>query len=462
MKNALLTFAFALTLIIVCCGTSVMGQTYLSSTEEFYLTNKLSNKVMDVRGNSKIPGTEIWQHNINYTEAQTFRLFRQTTYGNDTYTVVPTVFASPSLRLSLKHNLGSNAPAKPDSDVVGELPTVVLGNPQIETNGTESNTFKVIQDIEYRIKPIFTAVSPLSSQPRYQIWRFIPVPNEQDTYIIESAAFTERMVLQPVGTTSGSPLRISRFTGGDIQKWIVRRTTPERPTNVVLRDFVWKDKSFLWFSRGKLKGGLEWADNSSNEDGFRIHAKRKDDGVFRKQWVMADLGPNTVTYVMNESSRYGNGKEHCFRVVAYNKWGSASSDETCAIPSVNQPPPPPPPPPAGVESIAIFNCHSERKTVRIWTYDLTVNNGSWEDRGTVSSSWVGSSCPENSLPLKFSLTDGHSYNVKAIDCGDEPPNLTDGTCHKATYGLPILGRPGGGTKVLIVNACFDVNCPVVP
>jgi hypothetical protein len=456
MKTTLLVTA---TLIILCLGSEAIGQTvaptvYLSSTQEYFLKNKLSNRLLDVRGGSKTPGAQIWQYDLNYSVAQRFRMYFRGAYGSNAYIVVPRTNAD--LKVTLKHRLNTNVSAGVDSDVVGHLPDTILGNPEIETNGTEPNTFQVVQDRLYAIKPIFTDASPISAQPRYQIWKFVPVPNEPNTYFLESAAFTERMVLQPTGVEPGSPLVLSRFNGSEIQKWLVLPTTPAHPSGLLLLNFIWKDKSILFIKRGRIKGGLEWSDNSPNEEEFEIQVKRKEKtNFFTNYWTLGKVDANKITFNFSDSSKNGNGREHCFRVIARNRWGGATSDDVCGIP-VTAPanPPPPPPPSSGVESIAVYNCHSEQKTVRVWTYDYTVNTGVWENRGTLSSSWKGTSCPADSTPLQFSITPGHSYTVKAIDCGDEPPTVADGSCHALQQTQLITGKAGGGIKTIIVNGQF--------
>ncbi len=456
MKTTLFALSITVTLMTLSVSSEAMGQSmppsvYLSSTKEYFLKNKLSNKVLDVRDGSKTPGAQIWQYDLRYSEAQRFRILLSNFYGDDAYVIKPQT--SNSLFVSLRHNLSTNvATGAASGVVVGELPTTVLGNPVLDSGEIDPNIFKVVQDRRYDITPIVAATTPISSQPRYQIWKFVPVPNESNTYFLESAAFTERMVLQTTSVRSGSQLRLSRFNGSDAQKWLVLPTTPEPPSDLVLRNFVWRERQILWVTRGVVKGGLEWIDNSSNELEFEIQMKRKDDGFFTAYWTIGDAPLNSITFNIRHSGRKGRGREHCFRVIARNKWGgSSSSNEACGTP-VEQPNPTPDPPPVpGVEAVALYNCHGEQKTVRIWTYDHTTNTGQWEDRGTIASSWNGSSCPPNStLVLKVPLTHGHSYTIKAIDCGSDPPNLTDGACTRLQTPV-ILGKIAGGIQLIIIN-----------
>jgi hypothetical protein len=39
---------------------------------------------------------------------------------------------------------------------------------------------------------------------------------------------------------------------------------------------------------------------------------------------------------------------------------------------------------AAVINAMIYNCHSEKKPVHLWSYDLTANTGVWKDEGTVA------------------------------------------------------------------------------
>lgn len=456
MNTKLFTLLLSATLMSISLTPTTICQslppvTQLSSAREYSLKNKLSNKLLDVRDGSKTPGAQIWQHDLNYSDAQRFRIQLSSSYGNDAYVIRPQT--SSNFFVSLRHNLSLGVETGFASGVVvGAWPTTVLGNPVIDSGGLDPNIFKLVQDRRYDIRPIVTAATPISLQPRYQIWKFVPVPNESSTYFIESLAFTERMALQATSVRSGSQLRLSRFNGSDAQKWIVLPTTPEPPSNLELKNFVWKELLIVWYKTGTVKGELEWIDNSSNELEFEIQMKRKDDGFFSDYWTLGDVDANRKTFKISHRGRKGEGREHCFRVIARNKWGdSASSNEVCGTPVPESTPPPPPPPPPGVEAIGLYNCHNGQKTVRVWIYDHTTNSGEWEDRGTIASSWNGSSCPPDAtLVLKVPLANGHQYTVKAIDCGDDPPNLTDGACVRFQSQL-IFGKIAGGIFMVTIN-----------
>jgi hypothetical protein len=70
---------------------------------------------------------------------------------------------------------------------------------------------------------------------------------------------------------------------------------------------------------------LGWADNSSNEDGFKIERKTGTSGVYSQ---IAIVGPNTTSYA---DTSLADGTTYCYRVRAYNSAGdSAYSNEVCA------------------------------------------------------------------------------------------------------------------------------------
>ncbi len=447
MKNKTRIFAFTLVIISTCFAYKAECQ--ISSTKEYYLTNKQSNKVLDVRGGSMMPGTQIWQYNRNFTEAQTFRIVLYSNYGNEAYKILPQVGSNLYLSLKFKDFYVSDIPSSP-SMIVSAPPTEFKedNSSRIVTN---ADNYNIIQDKQYNISPNHQPTSPQFSQPIHQIWKFIPVQNEPNTYIIQSAAFSDRMVLQPIDNNSQSELKISVYTGSNIQKWIISTTVPEKVTELALSDFTWKASLFS----GKISGTLNWKDNSTNEDKFEIYVRRKGaNGYYSDKWSLGQISANKTTFNFQDGSKHGQYKRHCFLVKASNNWGSTLSDEVCEIPSsYTPPPPPPPPPPTGISSIAAYNCHSQQKPVRWWTYDITTDSGYWVDRGQQTSQWPTSgsgSCPDGS-PLLIPLTDGHSFIVKAIDCGNNPPNTTNSSCLKLTTTQAIPGKSGGSVLVLTIQ-----------
>lgn len=67
-----------------------------------------------------------------------------------------------------------------------------------------------------------------------------------------------------------------------------------------------------------------WADNSNNEDGFRIERK-----IGTTAYAVAgQVGPNVTTYNDTTSTAMAT---YCYRIVAYNQFGSTTGPELCAI-----------------------------------------------------------------------------------------------------------------------------------
>lgn len=174
---------------------------------------------------------------------------------------------------------------------------------------------------------------------------------------------------------------------------------------------------------------IAWTDNSSNEDGFKIEYGTRSKTV----------GKNNTNY--NISDLYPNVK-YCIKVSAYNEdGGSDATPEKCPTTTQGTT--------AGFSSINVFNCHTDRKTVRIWIYDKTKNEN-WEDQGTLASQWSsGGSCPSGQ-PKTISLTAGHSFDLVAIDCGDAPPPSTNGSCYRISVPS-ILAKDGGGVKEVRID-----------
>ncbi|MBI3031702.1 MAG: fibronectin type III domain-containing protein, partial [Candidatus Rokubacteria bacterium] len=69
---------------------------------------------------------------------------------------------------------------------------------------------------------------------------------------------------------------------------------------------------------------LTWADNSDNEDGFRIERKIGTGGTFGE---IATVGANVITYV---DPGLGAATTYCYRLLAYNTAGASPySNEAC-------------------------------------------------------------------------------------------------------------------------------------
>ncbi len=97
--------------------------------------------------------------------------------------------------------------------------------------------------------------------------------------------------------------------------------------------------SSFWFatvSHGQLTAvqlRLSWADNSTNEDGFRIERKVGTTGTFS---VIATVGPNVTSYT---DASLVSGTTYCYRVNAFNGAGNSPySPEVCATTAMTTPP----------------------------------------------------------------------------------------------------------------------------
>jgi hypothetical protein len=72
---------------------------------------------------------------------------------------------------------------------------------------------------------------------------------------------------------------------------------------------------------------LNWSDNSTNEDGFKVQRKVGSSGTYAD---LATVGKDVKTYV---DSAVQEGVTYCYHVNAYNPAGSSAwSNEACAAP----------------------------------------------------------------------------------------------------------------------------------
>lgn len=408
--------------LALCCLFQLLttcGFAQQPPTGRVFFQNKYSKCVIDVRGGHSEPGTQIWQFKLNYTPAQKFYMDR---LADGTYRMKSQVLGADQLLLSLKYN--------PPTKTI-EAPT--------STSGTYSQ-YLLVQEEAYPPSSSQVAGTPL---PVHQKWKIVSVPNEANTFRIQSAAFTgSEVVLEASSQESGTPLRLSVYSGKTSQKWIIKSTEIVSASDVQISNLSYHP--FLGSDR--VRGELRWRDNSNDETGFKIKAHRvTSDGQF-VYYAIAELPPNRTSYSLDFKTDEGANEEFCISVSAFNEWDE-SGGSACAIAAYN----PGTPSPTGVGAIRVFNCHNGQLAVRIWTYDLTVDNGQWQDRGAIPSQWSGSSCPGNATPLTFSLTDGHNYVLKAIDCGNGTPPQTQGSCHRLTTTNALPGKTGGATLTFTVN-----------
>jgi hypothetical protein len=114
----------------------------------------------------------------------------------------------------------------------------------------------------------------------------------------------------------------------------------------------------------------------------------------------------------------------------------------------------PPPPPSGYSQVAVYNCHSEQRSVSVWLHDIT--ESTYHEQGMLASQWDSSSgiCPApGASPLLVPLQADHEYVIIAVDTalngcpGDQPDNPV---CQRLITGQFRGGRSDGPTLPITV------------
>ena len=115
--------------------------------------------------------------------------------------------------------------------------------------------------------------------------------------------------------------------------------------------------------------------------------------------------------------------------------------------------PPPPPPTSGYSQVAVYNCHSEQRSVSVWLHDIT--ESTYHEQGMLASQWDSSSdiCPPlGASPLLVPLQADHDYAIIAVDTmlddcpGDQPDNPV---CQRLITGQ-FRGKSDGPTLPVTV------------
>ena len=193
---------------------------------------------------------------------------------------------------------------------------------------------------------------------------------------------------------------------------------------------------------------LAWNDNSNNERRFLVPYGKSGGGT-----ITALLPANTTSFVFRLLDA---DTSYCFTVQAESQFDvSAETPRVCGRTNREQPTPTPTPAPtpAGISSINVFNCHSDRHTIRIWTFDYTL--GVWQERGALGSQWNSSnSCPGTAAPLVVPLADKHLFRFVAVDpqssfCGGQNDPLNGG-CQRSLID-PIKGDAKGVVLRHVIN-----------
>ncbi len=431
-------------LILLFFLTSASSQFGL---KRFYIQNVQTGLVIDVKGGQLINGTKVWPYTLNYTTAQEFLFFKGNIpdeYGENSYRI----HAGNNLYITVIRAPQEILPApEPDTLSSGFDRTSASAIPEVASPVNPTTPTRIFGNYNFSIEEKVEMDIIGRMRNKMQIWKIIPVQNEINTFVIQSAQFSEQSVIQPDGVSSGGNLVLASYTGSDLQKWKILPTEPKSPTELELTDFEFNQPSIWTFWKDpKISGKLSWKENSINVKNYVVFIDKEG-----QNFNSVSLGPNTTMYEFGwESNSADKDLEYCFRVRNSTNWAHYSfSENICASPNSYTPPTTQPPPTNGVGKILISNCHNDKKSVRFWTYDLTLSNGIWVDHGTLPSQWDGSNCP-NGLPFEINLTDNHYYQLVAIDCGNLPPSQTQSSCHKLTTPQ-IQAEPNGSTLVITID-----------
>ena len=445
-----------------------------------FIENVKTGLVIDVQGDVKANGTSVWPYSLNYGRAQMFRFDQfniPENYSEDARYIMAydnsgydsDFYLSVKVPPMVIVETDTNEPAGPgrikrDLILPPTLGVVNTDKPISNKKTLRNFAFSIEAKREIDDSPIsvINDLSVSSGEAPKQIWKLLPVPPRPgrpdipDVYYIQNAHFKEKMVIEPLDFSSGGTLVLSSYDGSDIQKWRILRTAPPEPTNLKLSRFEWEEKlnqtpfykPWKWHREQKIKGKLSWTNpNPADLTKQKINIDSSTD------YETINLEPNKTSHEFNiKSSKSAKTEEHCFSVRVYSKWKAQNwqdSNNLCEKPYFKEAPPKKEPIPTGVGKLVVYNCHNDKKTVRLWTYDLTSNTGSWKDHGTLDSEWQNGQCL-NVSPKEINISDDHMYLLKAIDCGSLPPNLTQGNCHKLTSPI-IQGKKNG------VSITFQVS-----
>lgn len=438
-----------------------------------YIENVQTGLVIDVQGNAKRNGTNVWPYMLNYSKGQMFQFsefripdkygdearrimaYDNSSFGSDFYLSVKT----PAMVITPTNPSAPVIPGTVRPDLV--FPEMVLApdRPSSDNKTLRNFVFTIESKRELDDSPSSLSSASeltLESAPK-QVWKILPVPNESGVYYIQNAQFREKMVIEPLDFSSGGTLVLSSFTGSNLQKWRIIKTAPPKATDLKVSNFEWEEiydyspiyKPWKWHSDYKIKGKISW--KNSDASSITKQELRVRDGDWDIETVT--LAGSKTSFDFNFiSSSSANTEEHCFSIITYSRWqaeNSAISSDECKKPAFENSPTEETVPSSGVGKLIISNCHNDKKSVRLWTYDLTTSNGTWKDHGTLGSQWQGSGCPSGA-PKEITIEDDHVYLLVAIDCGNLPPNQTQGICHKLTSSQ-IQGGKDGRSLTFQVN-----------
>jgi hypothetical protein len=113
-------------------------------------------------------------------------------------------------------------------------------------------------------------------------------------------------------------------------------------------------------------------------------------------------------------------------------------------------------PESGASTLHIWNCHTERRTVEIWTQDLT-SATDWQKRESLPHQYNASgTCGDaaGASPFEIDLEDAHQYRIAVVDpdnelCTADPPHPTAGQCVRLE--TLVVGSDSGGVANITIS-----------
>ena len=111
-------------------------------------------------------------------------------------------------------------------------------------------------------------------------------------------------------------------------------------------------------------------------------------------------------------------------------------------------------PVSGASRVDIWNCHTEHRTVRIWTNDLTAGTG-WQEKQSLAPQHDSSGmCPADAPPFQIHLEDGHVYLIGAVDpdsddCPNHQNDPNQGQCLR--YSSSFEGNDNAGVRQIEIT-----------
>lgn len=178
-------------------------------------------------------------------------------------------------------------------------------------------------------------------------------------------------------------------------------TAPAAPSGLVIKSTAYNSVT------------IGWADNSSNETGFKV--ERSGDGVNYSE--IANLGADSRTFA---DGTVAARTPYYYRVRAYNSAGASGYSNTG---SVTTPDVPPPPPPAPSSVVAVNNADGTALTS--WTEQSSaaasfeVRREKWDSRkGTWGGSTIAATVPGSVYSIVDTTGAGtYRYFVRALNAG---------------------------------------------